>query len=550
MKIEQSRAHSAGASADPATQDRNGAVPREPLGGVCASVSISAVQSALERAFATLPSSLERQRDALTGMYLRNFLYSEQGRAEIALSIPGPKRFILFDCQHAGAANTYGDGKRIDKYFQSLNDIFERTAAAHGIPIVAMRLGGDEFALIVPAEKRSTGFLHDVIGAIEQCRRDNLGPGSNELGEYVVTRNIMRALRNDYRRHCEHFGESISLEGFHRHLEDAVCHPGMLNGFEEYLKSTGANLVIEKLMRDSLQRDIGPAIRAGFFQKYLATTHFPLVHEPAGRFSVGVVELGDAPSWADYHIAEGVASKRIQATKDRPFVLEMSDSVPLDRELKVKAHEQAAQLSFQSRVSRYNALWNELSQPAVESPELRAAKLWEVVNLAVTDPNLPGALRAGLLGEIPAEAVLGKGISGPLYALTVDVKSFGVVNNSLSYSEADAMLGQLLSEAQRHFPATAVLRHGGGKVTLLGSEPLTGPKLAELRDSLSQQCQQFIRSNPAGFKRIALEFGERVALKTCQKEAGGHHLPPIDLGVCDLAMTTVLLEPGAPLPLL
>lgn len=507
---------------------------------------LQAILPALERAVATLPDKLHDQKDALTGMYLRNLLYSPEGRQYIETQIPGPKRFVLFDCQHAGAANTYGEGKKIDAYFKSLHQIFERTAAEHGIPYVPLRLGGDEFALVLPANRVAAAFLQDVIVAIEESRQSHLGRGSDALGEYVIERNIMRALRNEHRRDCAETGEPFTVSGFYDRLH-GICPRSIMPQFSQMLNATGAAERIDEMLSDPCQQDVGRAVLTGFLQKFVATTFFPLVHEPAGRFSGSAVDLGPAPTWADYSLAEACAAKAIGATKDRPFVLEMEEPLPLDRALKIKAHEQEAHLSFQSRMARYAHLREELASTVDATPELRATKLLQTLRLAVTDPNLPGALRAGLLAEVPAEAVLGKVATGPLHALTVDLKSFGIVNNSLSYSEADSMLGALVGVAQQSFPALAVLRHGGGKVTLIGTEPLVAQELEALRDRLSQRCGEFLRSNQAGFERIAMEFGERMALKTRQKESGEYYLPPIDLGTCELTIATLAPKPGEPL---
>lgn len=514
---------------------------------------------ALERAAALLPAELSLQTDRLTGMHLKNILYSDDGRSLIDAMVPGAKRFVLFDCQHAGAANSYGAGTRIDSYFASLAGTFQRSADQFGFPHVALRLGGDEFALVVPSDERTAPFLRRLAAEIEKSREVHLGHSSNELGSYVIERDTMRAARNDYRRWAERENAPYTAAGFLKYMHDNFVPLGPSPfisrlGFHEYLAQRGLDRLLHEAAHDPRREYLVPPLQAGFLQKYIVHALVAGMSAPAGRFSMSSVDIGAAPTWEDYHRAEGAAAKRIQATKDRVFTLDTEQPLALDRNIKVKQHEALAQLLFHERESEYRTLRESVHNEEFDL-EKRAAELHRLVMLAVGDPNLPGIIRGDLIRSVPAEVVLGRKHDGPIYALIVNARSFGVVNNSKSYEDADRMLSDVAAAASREFSPFTIVRQGGGKVILLGAKPFDLDQLAKLEDKLSAIVQRHIIGEPessadrAAYERMKVEYGERFALNS-RWQQGRFVTPAVDFGRCEAALAMIQTESDKPLDLL
>lgn len=514
--------------------------------------SMLGLLSALDQAAHALPTALHLQTDRLTGMYLKNLLFSAEGRALIDATVPGPKRFVLLDCQHAGAANSHGAGEKIDRYFESLRGIFQRAALEVGIPHVPMRLGGDEFALVVPADERATQFLKRIVVEVEKSRGEHVGPGSNELGSYVVERDTMRTIRNDYRREVQLHHDQFTARGFFDYMRDTFVPRGLdpllsRSGFDEYLQIRGLTRMLAVLRQNPAQEDLAVALEAGYLQKYITGALITGMTAPAGRFSMSSVEIGATPRWEDYHLAEGVASKRIQATKDKVFTVDIEPALSVNPSFVVKLHESEACRAFVEREEAYARLRSALEGES-EDLESRAAGLYKLVMLAVSDPNLPGVLRGDLVREIPSEVVLGCRQEGPISALVVNVRSFGVVNNSKSYTDADRMLADVVSAAATEFSPLAVVRQGGGRVVLIGNGSLELDDVARIRAVLEGRVKEHIKSDPAAYQRMLVEYGERYALNS-RWSSGQFTPPPLDFGTCGVSIAMVKTEPTAPLDL-
>jgi GGDEF domain-containing protein len=506
----------------------------------------------LERAVALLPSALHLQTDKLTGFYLKNLLYSAEGRAIIDAAIPGEKRFIFLDCQHAGAANSHGAGARIDAYFGALGGVVERLRNEFNTEIVPIRLGGDEFALIVSSDERTEALMHRLVVEIEKSRMAHVGPVSTELCAFVAERDSMRAVRNGYRRFAESAGEPFSAEGFRRYLgaEFLAGDPGSLSeaGFANYCAERGLDGVIRRATEhEGRHPGISRAIECGFLQRYVAEGLAAGMSAPAGRFSMGSVELGRSPRWEDYHLAEGSAAKRVQATKHRVHVLEIDAAQPLDRTLRVKHHEELARDTFLAREGAYREARRVLETPDTEPAE-RAAALYRTVMLAVADPSVPGVVRGQLVGDLSSEVLLGGIANQPLSCLRVNVHAFGVVNNSKSYAEADQMLGEVVAVASAAFGPIRVVRHGGGLPVLVGRGSFGVDDLVPLREKLNQTLARHIDpvGDGAAYARMLVEYGERFALSSRWRE-GRFVVPEIAFGTCDVALASIKVERGQPL---
>ncbi|MFM1847172.1 MAG: hypothetical protein RL417_646 [Pseudomonadota bacterium] len=512
----------------------------------------SEIAAELEAASLRLPPALHLQADRLTGMYLKNVLFSAAGRDLIDAAIPGPKRFVLLDCQHAGAANSYGDGQKIDEYFGSLRGIFQRVALEEGIPHVPIRLGGDEFALVIPSDERANQFLKKVIVHVERSRAERLGPGTEELGSYVVERDTMRMIRNAYRREAEMIGAAPTPEGFRKYLREGFLSKSAdssapLDDFHVYLRARGIDTAIQALESDPSRRELAEALYTAYLQKYVALSLIVGMRAPAGRFSLSSVELGENPRWEDYHLAEGVASKRIQASKDKVFTLEVEAPVSVNPGFVVKQHESATCRAFVEREGEFRRL-RECVVSNNDNAGKQAADRYRLTMLAVSDPNLPGTVRGDLIHDIPAEVILGQPISGPLYALVVNVPSFGVFNNSKGYVDADRMLAAVLASAARDFPPLAVVRQGGGRLVLLGQHPPDYADLAPLTARLNQVVVEHFGREDDAYGRMLIEYGERIALSSQWRE-GRFVIPPIDFGSCRAGVAVIPVQSGEPLRL-
>lgn len=505
-----------------------------------------------ERVAESLPSALHLQTDRLTGMYLKNLLFSEAGRALIEGTIPGPKRFVLLDCQHAGAANSHGAEEQLNRYFASLRGLFERAALEVGIPHVPIRLGGDEFALVIPADERSSRFLRRIVVEVERSRGEHLGPGTNELGTYVVERDTMRTIRGEYRRETERHHQHFSAPGFFEYMRDTFVPRGdelvlSRGGFERYLQNRGIAPLLSELRREPAREELAHALEAGYLQKYIANALISGMTAPAGRFSMSAVDIGAHPRWEDYHLAEGVAAKRIQATKERVFTVDIEPVVSVNPHFVVKHHESAACRAFVEREEAYAELRKSIDDYPID-PGKRATDLQRIVMLAVADPNLPGAVRGDLIREIPSAVVLQHRFEGSLYALAVNVSSFGVVNNSKSYADADRMLADVVSCAANDFPPLALVRQGGGRVVLIGTKPLGIDDVVRIRGALEGRVEEHLRGDGAAYQRILVEYGERYALNS-RWQGGEFIVPPLDFGRCSVGIAVVKIDPTAPLDL-
>jgi GGDEF domain-containing protein len=415
-----------------------------------------------------------------------------------------------------------------------------------------LRLGGDEFALVVPADERATQFLKRIVVEVEKSRGEHVGAGSNELGSYVVERDTMRTIRNDYRREVELHHGQFTAHGFFEYMRDSFVPRGpdpllSRSGFDEYLQSRGIHRMLAVLRVNPAQEDLAAALEAGYLQKYIAGVLITGMTAPAGRFSMSSVEIGATPRWEDYHLAEGVASKRIQATKDKVFTVDIEPALSVNSNFVVKLHESEACRAFVEREEAYARLRSTLDRGGDDS-ESRAADLYKLVMLAVSDPNLPGVMRGDLIREIPAEVVLGRRHEGPIYALVLNVRSFGVVNNSKSYTEADRMLADVVSVAAADFPPLAVVRQGGGRIVLIGTQPFEIDDVARIRGVMEARVKEHLREDPAAYQRMLVEYGERYALNS-RWRSGEFTLPPLDFGTCGVSIAMVKTEPTAPLDL-
>jgi GGDEF domain-containing protein len=507
---------------------------------------------ALERTVDLLPHSLHLQTDRLTGMYLKNVVFSAQGRALIDTIVPGPKRFVLLDCQHAGAANNHGGGEQIDRYFASLSGIFQRAALEAGITHVPLRLGGDEFGLVIPDDERATRFLKRVLIEVERSRATHVGSGSDALGSFVVERDTMRMLRNLYRREAELRGHPLCPQGFREYLEGEFLSTERgaalsAEAFGEYLKERNLTDRLQETLDNPKTCAVGEALHAAYLQKFLAISLIGGMRSPAGRFSMASVHIGEGLRWEDYHLAEGVASKRIQSTKDKVFTLEIEPPVSIHGNFVVKSHESAACRAFEDRERMFGELRKALAREPLGSPK-RAVDLFRLTMLAVSDPNLPGVVRGELARELPAEVVLGESLESPFHALIVNVQSFGVFNNSKSYVEADRMLATVMAAVGEEFPHLAIVRQGGGRLVFLGHHPPEVADLGRIAQRLHGVVREHFTADPIAYQRMLLEYGERIALAS-QWKNGEFVVPKVDFGSCAVSLAMVALKPGEPLNL-
>jgi len=495
----------------------------------------------MERLVATLPRELCGITDPLTGLPTRNLLHSPTGRAALAEQIPGPQMLALLDCQHAGAANRFGFGGALDRYFAALPGVVSRITAGRA-EYRMLRLGGDEFALIVEESPAGHQLIRDLIPAIEETRARYLGHSEGALGRYVVERDMMRMIRGDYRKGAETRGEPISLEGFRGWMEqEFLTNPPIealsSSELEHFLKTHGYDERCANLPADPDRPWIRAAIQTGLMQKFMAHVLADRAVRPAARFSLALVHLGEQPTWETLHRAEGHAARRIHASKDEVFVQAVAPLEEIDPAIVVKHDGVFGRDQYLARELRYREAWAQLEGAPPESPE-RAEGLWRIIRDAVMDPSLDGVLRSNLASDLPVAVALGLSGAPELTAIRLSFPGFGVLNNHLGYARADRCLTELVRAAAEIAPPRAIIRDGGGDLVLFATVPLPPGGAAVLEGACQAIIRHTLEENSGALNRIYLEVGERFALAS-SLESTPPSWPRLDFGECTIGLTRI-----------